>query len=99
MLHHFVLLRLKADITPQQTDAFIDKAREVLGPIPGVQNLRVGFGIGMKSERSHPIALIMDFEDETALEAYQVHPEHQRFVKEIVGPILDDKQVYDYRFR
>ncbi|TDI48316.1 MAG: Dabb family protein [Acidobacteria bacterium] len=96
MLHHFVLLRLKADITPQQTDAFINEAREVLGPIQGVQNLRVGFGLGVKSERSYPIALIMDFEDEAALEAYQVHPEHQRFVKEIVGPIQDDKQVYDY---
>ena len=97
MLHHFVLLRLKADLTPQQTDAFINEAREVLGPIPGVQNLRVGSGLGVKSERSHPIALIMDFEDEAALEAYQVHPQHQRFVKEIVGPIQDDKQVYDYR--
>ena len=47
--------------------------------------------------RDHPIALIMDFEDESALESYQVHPEHQRFVAEIVGPLQDDKKVYDYR--
>ena len=76
---------------------FSPDAKNILGPIPGVQNLRVGRGLGVKSEKLHPIALVMEFEDDAALEAYQVHPDHQRFVKDVVGPIQDDKQVYDYR--
>ena len=97
MICHIVLIRLKPEITPERTRAFIEEASAVLGPIPGVKNLRVGSGLGVKADVSHPVALVMDFDDDDALEAYQVHPEHRRFVEEIVGPIQDDKQVYDYR--
>ncbi len=97
MIHHIVLLRLKSDVTAAATDAFMEKAREVLEPIPGVRHFRVGRGLAKRAEVSHPVALVMDFDDDEALAAYQVHPEHQRFVTEIAGPVEDDKQVYDYR--
>ena len=97
MICHVVLIRLKSDATPADTERFMERAKEVLGPIPGVRNLRVGKGLGVKAEVSYPVALVMEFDDDAALEGYQVHPEHQRFVREIVGPIQDDKQVYDYR--
>ena len=96
MICHIVLIRLRRGVSDDEAAAFMDTAKATLGPIPGVKNLRVGKGIGAKAEKSHPIALIMDFDDEDALEGYQVHAEHQRFVHEIVGPIQDDKQVYDY---
>jgi len=98
MIHHIVLIRLKADTGADERTEFIARAKQVLSPIPGVQNLRVGEGLGQRAEVSYPVALIMDFEDDQALAAYQIHPEHQRFVNEIVGPIQDDKQVYDYRY-
>jgi len=97
MICHVVLIRLKADVSPEATDVFLAEAKSILGPIPGVQNLRVGRGLGVKSEKLYPIALVMEFEDDAALDGYQVHPERQRFVKDVVGPIQDDKQVYDYR--
>jgi hypothetical protein len=55
-----------------------------------------GRGLGKKAEVSYPYALVMEFEDEAALETYQVHPDHQRFVREVVDPIQDDKKVFDY---
>jgi hypothetical protein len=97
MICHVVLIRLKAEVSPADTATFMTQARETLAPIPGVRNLRVGEGLGVKAERSYPVALVMEFDDDAALEAYQVHAEHQRFVRDIVGPIQDDKQVYDYR--
>ncbi len=97
MICHVVLIRLKPEISSADTGAFIAQAKETLGPIPGVRDLRVGEGLGVKAERSHPLALVMEFDDDAALEAYQVHSEHQRFVHEILGPIQDDKLVYDYR--
>lgn len=97
MICHLVLIRLKDDVSAEGADAFMAEADRILAPIPGVRNLRVGRGLGVKAEVSHPIALVMEFEDEAALDGYQVHPEHQRFVREVVGPIQDDKQVYDYR--
>lgn len=97
MICHVVLIRLNSEVSPADTDAFIAQAKETLGPIPGVRNLHVGQGLGVKAERSYPIALVMEFDDDAALEAYQVHAQHQLFVHEILGPIQDDKQVYDYR--
>lgn len=97
MICHVVLIRLKEGVSERDGDRFVEEARRVLRAIPTVRNLRVGRGLGVKSEVEHPYALVMEFEDEAALEAYQVHPEHQRFVAEIVGPIQDDKRVYDYR--
>ena len=96
MISHVVLIRLKSDVDPPTAERFLGEAREVLGPIPGVRNLRVGRGMGIKADVDYPYGLVMEFEDEAALEAYQVHPEHQRFVKEILGPIGDDKKVFDY---
>jgi hypothetical protein len=98
MICHVVLIRLKAGSSSSDGQAreLLDQAKNLLGPIPGVRNLRVGRGLGVKAEVDYPLALVMEFDDETALEAYQVHPDHLRFVKEVVGPIQDDKKVFDY---
>jgi len=50
-------------------------------------NLRVGKGIE-GSAQGYSIALVMDFQDEAALEAYRVHPEHHHFVKNVAGPVV-----------
>jgi heme-degrading monooxygenase HmoA len=97
MICHVVLIRLKEGAAPEEGKRLLERAREMLAPIPGVRNLRVGHGLGKKAEVSYPYALVMEFEDETALEAYQVHEEHRRFVREVVDPVQADKKVYDYR--
>jgi hypothetical protein len=97
MICHIVLIRLKDGVTDQEAGAFLKTAKELLGAIPGVHNLRVGRGVGVKADVSYPHALVMDFDDDEALEAYQAHRDHQKFVSDILGPIQDDKQVYDYR--
>lgn len=97
MICHVVLIRLRAGISKERTHQFLSEAENTLGPIPGVKDLRIGQGLGIKDERDFPLCLVMNFSDEDALEGYQVHPEHLRFVKEILGPIGDDKKVFDYR--
>jgi hypothetical protein len=94
MISHLVLIRLRPDLGGEREDRFLAQARSVLGPIPGVRNLRVGRNL--RSGSPHPFALVMDFADEASLQAYQVHPEHQRFLADIIGPIVEDKQVLDY---
>ncbi len=94
MISHIVLLRLEDGLSRQQTEDFLTVARNLLGAIPGVRNLRVGSTL--RDDGSHPLALVMDFENSEALEAYQVHPEHQRFLREVIGPIVADKQVLDF---
>jgi len=95
MISHVVLIRLRGDLGRDREDRFLAQAREVLGPIPGVLNLRVGRNLRAESTQ-YPFALVMEFADATALQGYQVHPEHQRFLADIIGPIVEDKQVVDY---
>lgn len=97
MICHVVLIRLKQGVSSEEGTRLLARAQEMLAPIPGVRNLRLGRGLGKKAEVSYPYALVMEFEDEEALGAYQVHEMHRRFVGEVVDPIQDDKKVYDYR--
>jgi hypothetical protein len=98
MICHVVLIRLKEGVSESDASNLLERAKMLLGPIPGVRDLRVGRGLGKKAEVSYPFALVMEFEDENALEAYQVHPDHQTFVRDVVDPLQDDKKVYDYRY-
>ena len=91
MICHVVLIRLQ---DKEKTDWVLEQARSVLGSVPGVRNLRVGTGI--KDDYEYPISFVMDFDDEAVLESYQVHPEHVRFRDELLGPLIEDKKVYDY---
>lgn len=94
MISHLVLIRLRGGLGRDREERFLAQAREVLGPIPGVRNLQVGRNL--RAESTHPFALVMEFADEAALRAYQAHPEHQRFLADIIGPLVEDKQVLDY---
>ena len=91
MIIHIVLIRLKET---EKTSFVLEQARDILGSVPGVKNLRVGTGI--KADYSHPITFVMEFDNEAALETYQDHPEHGRFRDGLLAPLVDDKKVYDY---
>lgn len=96
MICHVVLIRLKNGLGDAAGAELLEQARKLLAPIPGVRNLRLGRGLGKKAEVDYPYAVVMEFDDENALQGYQVHPDHQRFVREVVDPIQDDKRVFDY---
>ena len=96
MICHVVLIRLEKGHGEDAGARLLDEARKLLAPIPGVRNLRLGRGLGKKAEVDFPYALVMEFEDEEALHRYQVHPDHQRFVHEVVDPVQDEKKVFDY---
>ena len=96
MICHVVLIRLRSGLGEGAGEELLEQAKKLLGPIPFVRNLRLGRGLGKKAEVDYPCALVMEFEDENALQSYQVHPDHQRFVREVVDPVQDDKKVFDY---
>ncbi len=48
----------------------------------------------LKKDRYH-CALYMDFENEKALQYYQQHPIHQRYLAEVLPRLLEDKLVVD----
>ena len=97
MICHVVFYRMKLGTTEADERSLMDQARRELVKLPGVMNLRVGRNIDAFAE-GYSIALVMDFQDEAALEAYRVHPEHQSFVKNIAGPLVSEIWRFDFRW-
>ncbi len=97
MICHVVFYKMKPGITEADKRSLMDQARRELGKLPGVTNLRVGKNIEV-SAQGYSIALVMDFQDEAALEAYRVHPDHQNFVKNIAGPVVSEIWRFDFRW-
>ena len=97
MICHVVFYKMKPGTSEVDEHGLMDQARRELAKLPGVTNLRVGRNIDASAE-GYSIALVMDFQDEAALEAYRVHPEHQNFVKNIAGPLVSEIWRFDFHW-
>lgn len=95
MICHIVFYRMKPGTNEEDQDSLIEQARKKLHALPGVKNLRAGRSFAGSNE-GYAVALVMDFDDEAALEAYRVHPEHQKFVKEAAEPLVSEVWRYDF---
>jgi quinol monooxygenase YgiN len=97
MIGHVVFYKMKSGTSEADERSLIDQARRELAKLPGVMNLRVGRNIDALAQ-DYSVALVMDFQDEAALEAYRLHPEHQSFVKNIAGPLVSEIWRFDFRW-
>ena len=95
MICHLVLYQMKPELSEASQTELVRLALEHLAVLPGVKNLRAGKSI-KGPEKGYSVALTMDFADEAALEVYRVHPDHQKFVKEIAGPMVSDILRFDF---
>lgn len=93
MLTHIVFFRLKDAATN------IEKVKEGLlnldGKIQQLRHLEVGVDV-VRSERSYDLALVTKFDSLEDMQAYQVHPAHQEFVKDILAPVKESVVAVDY---
>jgi hypothetical protein len=93
MIRHVVLWRLKS----QAGDSFslIRKSlEEQRGLIPGLLRVEVGRNF-TPARRAVDFALVCDFQDRAALEAYHRHPAHMA-TRAVVDPLVDEHWIVDY---
>jgi Stress responsive A/B Barrel Domain len=74
MLTHIVCFKYKPDVPPSAREDHRSRLRG-LHAIEGVIKLTVGADI-VRSPRSYDTALIVEFPDRAALDAYQTNPQH-----------------------
>jgi hypothetical protein len=93
---HTVYFWLRDGGTSEDADALAEGVRG-LASIPGVLRLHVGRPAGTPRDvvdNSYAVALSVELADTAAHDAYQVHPEHERFIAEH-GHLWSRVQVYD----
>lgn len=83
MIKHVVLFKLKKE-NYQET---LEEGAAMLEKLPSVIDTIESFEVGRnirEGEEAYSLALVSTFENQEKLDAYAVHPEHQKFVRFIV---------------
>src|SRR5688572_3333796 len=96
---HVVLMWLKKPGDAAAVDKIIQTSRE-FRQIPGVIDIKAGRPIPSTRpvvDSSYDVGLVMTFQDEAALQAYETHPQHVKGVKEVLRPLAAKIQVYDMK--
>jgi len=76
MLTHLVCWKYKPETTPEKRAEHLAKLKNLPGIIDEIISFNVGTDI-LHLERSFDTGLVSTFADETALNAYTIHPAHQ----------------------
>ena len=76
MLTHIVCWKYKAETTQEQKDEHLAKLKNLPNVIPNILSFSVGSDI-LHLERSFDTGLVATYINRDALEAYNIHPDHQ----------------------
>lgn len=98
-VQHAVLLGFEPELDTRAESDMVAQVRAWPERIGGFRVLRLGRPIDTTRTRGYHYLLFMEMEDERALDAYQVHPVHQRFAAWVVdhgGTVLAFDYVLDH---
>lgn len=97
MIKHIVMIRIKDEDAKQR----LLKARalklaieSLMGQVPELKSMEVGLNLSTKPS-AYDLVLTSEFESLESLDAYRVHPEHQK-VLELLYEVMDQTAVVDY---
>ncbi len=83
-IQHAVLFAFEPELGTQGEEDMLAQVRAWPEAIGGFEALRIGRAISTERTRGYQYLLFMELADEAALDAYQVHPVHQRFAAWVV---------------
>ncbi len=95
-LRHVVLLKFKAEATPQQIKAIEEGFCALPAKTGGVRFFEWGTDVSPENlSDGFTHCFLVTFDDAKARDAYLPHPAHKAFV-EVLKPVLDKVLVVDY---
>lgn len=90
MIQHIVLLKWKPGTTDAQIDAAFGEAQQLVDGIDSVERVSLGRNRG-EDDHGFTHALTVKLSDDDALTAYLHHPTRERYVREVLGPIEEER--------
>lgn len=91
MVIHSFAFQWKPGVTGEQKQRAVEEIRGLQGQISGLLETYVGINFSPRS-KGHELGGVMKFTDRAALEAYGIHPVHQRLLQWLV-PLIDAVEV------
>jgi hypothetical protein len=80
MLMHIVVWKYRREVDMVTRAEHVELLEDLTRLVPGMVSLRVGADV-LRLPRSFDTGLVIEFQDREALEAYTVHPRHQKVVE------------------
>jgi hypothetical protein len=90
VIQHIVLLKWKSGTTVAQIDEAFGEAQQLVDDIDTVERVSLGRN---RAEDDHGFshALIVRLSNDDALSAYLHHPTRERYVREVLGPLEEER--------
>ncbi len=95
MIEHIVLFRFKDEITDSTKQTIVQELLKLKDKVPSILSITAGKNFTDRS-KGFEYGLVVRFEDRQGLDAYQVHPDHQKVIHELIRPALADILAVDY---
>jgi hypothetical protein len=94
MVHHIGLYKLKANVTPEDTEEMMMNARMQLLKIPEVLSIKCGKRVD--PEVPWPFFIAIDFESMNKQEIFREDSIYIKFVEEVIKPNTSECLALDY---
>ena len=95
MLRHIVMIKFKDLVKKEEESGRVKLMLENLtSEIPSLLTMEVGLNMSNRPS-AYDLVLTADFENETGLSAYRIHPAHKE-VLEYLKTVMDKTAVVDY---
>lgn len=96
MVEHIVLIRWTEEASQAAIEGAMAELRGLKGKIAGIVELSAGANFSERA-KGFTHGMVVRFADRAALEAYGPHPEHQRVVQNVLGPIRAEILIFDFQ--
>ena len=88
---HIITVQWTPDSTAAQRQAALDGVKTMASQIPGITNVWLK---KIKAQGGKDMAIVMEFKDQAAFDAYGAHPAHKKW-EEIYLPIRAESITFD----
>lgn len=85
MIRHVAVFRFDPEFDEAEREQWMALLRSLEGQVEGLRSMTVGTNV-IPGPAAHELAIVADFDDRAALDAYNRHPRHLE-VLEISGPV------------
>ena len=94
-LHHIICVKLKKSVTQAELDNLKKSTLALKEKIPVILSITAGKNITKRS-RGFNFAIVVKLKDRSALDAYLNHPSHQKLLREVAKPLVEEIIALDF---
>ena len=100
MVKHIVLWKLKEELSTEEKNRVKRELKEALEGLKNRIKEIIELKVNVEGLEGSTVDVLLEstFENETALKAYAVHPDHVAAGKEKIRPFMAERICYDYEF-